>query len=109
MKCPKCGYLGFEQVDRCRNCGYEFSLVKDVVLPELPLNQRRAEGVQALDELSFLKESPPAPDRRSTSSDLPLFEAPVDDTPLITKASPPRSPLAVRRATPEVPRLRPEP
>ena len=24
MKCPKCGYLGFERVDRCRNCGYEF-------------------------------------------------------------------------------------
>jgi hypothetical protein len=26
MKCPKCGYLGFEAVDRCRNCGYDFSL-----------------------------------------------------------------------------------
>ena len=26
MKCPKCGYLGFEHVDRCRNCGYEFAL-----------------------------------------------------------------------------------
>ncbi len=26
MKCPKCGYLGFERVDRCRNCGYDFSL-----------------------------------------------------------------------------------
>ena len=26
MKCPKCGYLGFEPVDRCRNCGYDFSL-----------------------------------------------------------------------------------
>src|SRR6185312_17553838 len=26
MKCPKCGYLGFEDVERCRNCGYDFSL-----------------------------------------------------------------------------------
>lgn len=26
MKCPKCGYLGFEDVGRCRNCGYDFSL-----------------------------------------------------------------------------------
>ena len=26
MKCPKCGYLGFEHVDRCRNCGYDFAL-----------------------------------------------------------------------------------
>lgn len=26
MKCPKCGYLGFETSERCRNCGYDFSL-----------------------------------------------------------------------------------
>ena len=38
-----------------------------------------------------------------TTADLPLFGAPgADDQPLITKASPPRPPLAVRRATPEV-------
>jgi uncharacterized RDD family membrane protein YckC len=36
-----------------------------------------------------------------------LFADPMaDDAPLIVKASPPRTPLAVRRATPEVPRLR---
>ena len=27
MKCPKCSYLGFETGDRCRNCGYDFSLI----------------------------------------------------------------------------------
>ena len=27
MKCPKCGYLGFDDVERCRNCGYDFSLM----------------------------------------------------------------------------------
>jgi uncharacterized RDD family membrane protein YckC len=27
MKCPKCHYLGFETGDRCRNCGYDFSLL----------------------------------------------------------------------------------
>src|SRR5262245_28714187 len=27
MKCPKCSYLGFETSDRCRNCGYDFSLL----------------------------------------------------------------------------------
>ncbi len=27
MKCPKCHYLGFETGDRCKNCGYDFSLV----------------------------------------------------------------------------------
>jgi uncharacterized RDD family membrane protein YckC len=27
MKCPKCHYLGFETGNRCRNCGYDFSLL----------------------------------------------------------------------------------
>ena len=26
MKCPKCDYIGFEPTDRCRNCGFDFSL-----------------------------------------------------------------------------------
>lgn len=26
MKCPKCSYLGFDTGDRCKNCGYDFSL-----------------------------------------------------------------------------------
>ncbi len=40
MKCPKCGYLGFETGDRCKNCGYDFSLaiVPPVQHPELPLH-----------------------------------------------------------------------
>jgi uncharacterized RDD family membrane protein YckC len=47
--------------------------------------------------------------RTGASSELPLFgDSVLDDVPLITKASPPRTPLAVRRATPEVPRLRAE-
>jgi uncharacterized RDD family membrane protein YckC len=43
---------------------------------------------------------------------LPLFTPPsreADDTPLITKPRPVRPPLSVRRATPDVPRLRPRP
>ena len=37
MKCPKCQYLGFETGNRCKNCGYDFSLldtrVADVDVP----------------------------------------------------------------------------
>ena len=33
MKCPKCEYLGFETGDRCKNCGYDFSLM---VIPAEP-------------------------------------------------------------------------
>jgi uncharacterized RDD family membrane protein YckC len=41
MKCPKCAYLGFETSDRCRNCGYDFSLSTHVEAPpELPLHHR---------------------------------------------------------------------
>ena len=114
MKCPKCGYLGFEEVDRCRNCGYEFSLAQGMPRSDLSLHDRRALETSPLEELSFLKE-PPAPTMAaghpmwSPPEDLPLFGPPFpDDEPLITKPSPPRPPLAVRRATPEVPRLRAE-
>jgi len=34
VKCPKCNYLGFETGDRCKNCGYDFSLMSD---PEAPV------------------------------------------------------------------------
>lgn len=46
MKCPKCGYLGFETTDRCRNCQYDFSLAPFVSDPELTLQgpDRRHEG-----------------------------------------------------------------
>src|SRR5262249_10055754 len=48
------------------------------------------------------------PSRPSRSgSDLPLFRSEqADDEPLIRRVSPPRAPLAVRRATPGVPRPR---
>jgi uncharacterized RDD family membrane protein YckC len=95
MKCPKCGYLGFEHVERCRNCGYNFLLTPAAADPELSI--RSAEPSEpddfALPDLSMA----------AAASELPLFG---DDAPLITRASPPRAPLAVRRSTPEVPRLR---
>jgi uncharacterized RDD family membrane protein YckC len=45
MKCPKCGYLGFETTDRCRNCQYDFSLTPFTAEPELTLQSNdHAEG-----------------------------------------------------------------
>lgn len=123
MKCPKCGYLGFEHMDRCRNCGYDFALVSGPSLPDLSI--RTAEDApRPLDDIALVDRlaasgsaqlvsadmmSPGARSRVPLSSELPLFAPPAsDDAPLITKVSPPRQPLAVRRATPEVPRLRAE-
>ena len=134
MKCSKCGYVGFDSADRCRNCGYEFSLAPTFALPDLPIRQDPA-AVEGLDDLALIdagtarrassgfdaefgrtpEESRPAPPSargpsfatRPSASELPLFGSPLeDDTPLITRPSPPRAPLSVRRATPEVPRLR---
>ena len=110
MKCPKCGYLGFEQVDRCRNCGYEFRLAESAPTPELTLHDRQAHDGNPLEELSFLKEPEPGFVGSSSPEDLPLFgESIPDDEPLITRASPPRPPVSVRRATAEVPRPLAEP
>ena len=39
MKCPKCGYLGFEDVERCRNCGYDFSLSPTAATPDLSIRR----------------------------------------------------------------------
>ena len=128
MKCPKCGYLGFERVDRCRNCGYDFSFTSEVDPLELPLKNDDPNPIP--DDLSFLNaEMSPEPvrvaragteepRRKGTggsgptviSAELPLFGIPIpDDLPLITTPSPPRTPLAVRRGTPDVPRLRTAP
>jgi len=90
MKCPKCSYLGLDDLDRCRNCGYEFSLSEAVDAPDWAIRSETGPG-----------EPLPA---------LPLFARGIDnDTPLITRPSPPRAPLSVRRSTPDVPRLRTTP
>ncbi len=135
MKCPKCGYLGFEHVDRCRNCGDDYSLAPAPALnlPELPMRDGDANVSSPSDDLTLIHAAAPVPrppwevtpdlarvfapsptsrqgSLQAPSTELPLFGAlPSDELPLITKPSPPRAPLAVRRATPEVPRVRPEP
>lgn len=126
MKCPKCAYLGYAHADKCRNCGYEFALSEPDTIGDLRLMDREQvpAPLRDLDLLDAARapEQDPFSDvfaegggrrRREAPNglaELPLFGAPMtDDVPLITKASPPRPPLAVRRATPDVPRLRAEP
>jgi uncharacterized RDD family membrane protein YckC len=112
MKCPKCDYLGFETGDRCKNCGYDFSLMGASVSPE---------------ELAFQAETEPTPsageiwlnrgDRSPEIVDAPLAEPRIEasfplfgaddgsDEPLIKLPAEPRPPLAVRRQV-ETPRSR---
>ena len=99
MKCPKCGYLGFESGDRCRNCGYEFSLTAGKSDPfELNLDLGPDESRPPLDLDRIIGAPEPA-----QPEDLPLFG---DDAPLVRADARPRAPLSVRRTTPEVPRAR---
>jgi uncharacterized RDD family membrane protein YckC len=125
MKCPKCEYLGFERVERCRNCGYDFSLIRPEDPPDLPIRSASADTMRPLEDLALV-DAPVRSGIPGLSGDLsggldrggpaksgqglpelPLF-GPVmpDDLPLITRLSPPRQPLSVRRASVDVPRLR---
>jgi uncharacterized RDD family membrane protein YckC len=130
MKCPKCLYIGFETGDRCKNCGYDFTLLAmaDEEAPPLDLMPPPASpSTLAIDRFrdlpvtdgpamtladpSFL-ETPAAALQVEATRDapaLPLFapDAP-DDEPLVKLPRAPRPPLSVRR-TPETPRLRTTP
>lgn len=161
MKCPKCGYLGFETTDRCRNCQYDFSLAPFASDPELALQsadrtegngdfdlpsiKRQTDSMTAgaldLDRLFGDAEPPgggptitviddevppaaelarheteidistaqttPAPDRLESAPAADALDAlPFDDAPIVPPPAA-RPPLAVRRATAEVPRNRP--
>ena len=50
MRCPKCQYISFESSDRCRNCGYEFSLSVDTaqidvkIARDEPVSSRSRDG-----------------------------------------------------------------
>jgi uncharacterized RDD family membrane protein YckC len=136
MKCPKCNYIGFEATDRCRNCGFDFSLAP-VVDSEADRPLRMAEPMGPLADFDLgdarrpprVTPSTRAARRRQDPSfdpgvppaglpsagappapdpaDLPLFGDFVPvDVPLV-RPSAPGPPLAVRRSTPVPARPRP--
>lgn len=89
MKCPKCQYIGFDNADRCRNCGYDFSLSLDLPPADIPI-QNGSEPLGPLADFA-LNDTP----------NLPLFVKDGDpDVPLVAPGGVPRPPLAVRRGTP---------
>lgn len=130
MKCPKCGYLGFETTDRCRNCQYDFSLAPVTAELELALQstERNVEGpgdfdlpaIKRADPLTagaldldrlFGEAEPVEPDQpvariETVEPAEPLDSLPFEDA-LIVPPPAARPPLSVRRATAELPRSRP--
>ena len=125
MRCPKCQYITFDSDDRCRNCGYEFSLsVEDEPEPvEVRIARDEPESVRRGREAFSALDAPlnpaSAPSDRPgssqsarrplTAADLPLFieqRVADDQAPLVTPPAVPRAPLSVRRAAPVRPRSR---
>lgn len=109
MKCPKCHYISFDTPERCRHCGYEFALLEAAERPvDAPLRDPSASD-GPMPDLALRDEQAWQGEARARGGvELPLFNEPVpglDDTPLISTPSPPRAPLAVRRATPDPTRL----
>ncbi|MGH9383029.1 MAG: hypothetical protein ACRD2N_01870, partial [Vicinamibacterales bacterium] len=105
MKCPKCGYLGFETGDRCRNCGYDFSLTTPPSDAELTLNQPNA-AESPLADFDL-----PAPSRHAERSAQPLDldrlfgveSEPPAPSPVLTlpPAAPGPAPSLIHAAEPE--------
>jgi uncharacterized RDD family membrane protein YckC len=78
-KCPKCQYLSFDSGDRCRNCGYDFSLGSESDRDfDLPIDDEK---------------EPVGP-----FADFSLTGDP--DAPLVPPNPTPRAPLSVRRGAP---------
>ncbi len=117
MKCPKCQYLGFDTGDRCKNCGYDFSLTQagdaaaDTPLYIVPKDTGSV--AQAWDTFATTSDGRPGPtdavlhDTSGSSTDSasaqPLFALTAEEQPLVRLPVTPRRPLAVRRNA-ELPR-----
>jgi uncharacterized RDD family membrane protein YckC len=129
MKCPKCHYISFGSIDRCRNCGYEFLLAVEASPVDLPIQSgEQAVGPLAdfvLTDRGVAPTSPPLESRTSGAAgvrraaaasgpsrfDLPLFtgggnSGEAADAPLVTPSAIPRPPLSVRRGQPALTRPR---
>jgi uncharacterized RDD family membrane protein YckC len=95
-KCPKCQYFSFDSGDRCRNCGYDFSLALDLPADDDLQIQTGSEPLGPLGDFTL----------NDTPGNLPLFTPAADpDAPLVAPSPTPRAPLAVRRGAP--PSVRP--
>ncbi len=105
MKCPKCGYLGFDTGPRCRNCSYDFALLESGEEGALPLDVHRGFSMaeptaeesadtwlQAID-LGIAAEDAAGPGTTTPPLETPPWEAPHRDfLPDVPPTVPPSAP-----------------
>ena len=106
MKCPKCGYLGFETTDRCRNCQYDFSLSPFASDPDLTLRQDMGGDGNVDFELPTIKRQTDSLNASAMDLDR-LFGDPEPEKAEPERALPVTPPLPGRIATPTPERLAP--
>lgn len=124
MKCPKCGYIGFDSGERCRNCGYDFSLAPPPAAgaADLELHPAEPSGPLGDFDLGATRRTPapgPTPEPARTPSPTPTARSqrrrqepapeaggtppsPNDDLPLFGAIASDDAPL-VRPAAPSTP------
>lgn len=99
MRCPKCSYLSYDDVERCRNCGYDFSLATGTREAEPPPPVEEAPEPRSWEAPRRRRpgsiETAPPPD--GGPLDLPLFEGPLAPEPPPVAIPPAGPPLSVRR------------
>jgi uncharacterized RDD family membrane protein YckC len=119
MKCPKCSYLGFETTERCRHCGYDFSLSVNVA-PSNELSLRPAAAPEApladfdLSSLNTTVATPPMSldlDRLIGQAEPEIERAPQSRPPrsAAAVATPPEGEVAQRFTTLDAPAAPPLP
>jgi hypothetical protein len=130
MRCTKCHYLSFEPEPRCRNCGHDLSLEEgsafDLAHGESESMGAAESGGYATAVMAPPKVASSAHSSRIPTKDLPLFvqsmqsvsdqlaagddPEPVHEPehlePLVKVPARPRTPVSVRRATPDPAKLR---
>lgn len=114
MRCPKCSYLSYDDVERCRNCGYDFAIGATPREPGPPTPVDPARAPRAWEPTRRRRSGTmdaPVPSEGSPL-DLPLFEEPAAPDPPPVMIPPAGPPLSVRR-TVEIarpaPRIEPVP
>lgn len=98
MRCPKCSYLSYDDLERCRNCGYDFSLSVVTPEPEPPIvvePEREVRSWQPPERRRAEFETEPAVE--GAALDLPLFDANAAPEPPPVAIPPAGPPLSVRR------------
>jgi hypothetical protein len=127
MRCTKCHYLSFEPEPRCKNCGHDLSL-EDASAFNLADGESESFATAGSHGYATAVMAPPkvatsAHSSRIPTKDLPLFvqsmqsvsdqlahgeeeEHHEDLEPLVKVPARPRTPMSVRRPTPDPARLR---